>query len=309
MRCWERTRTRTAPSFARCARTPTRCTWCASAGKATRWSRCTTRASSPGSCRARPPTTGSPCATASASTSSTTPTAGCRPSARSTCTSSAKVATSASGTSSAPTCARYDTPAGAVTGTSFAVWAPTRAGRAGHRRLRRLDRLGAPDARARQHRRVGAVRAGHRRGHPLQVPDPRRATAVGARRPTRWRSAPRSRPPRRPSSTPTTHEWGDDEWMAARAQRQPHAEPMSIYEVHLGLVAARAELPRDGRAARRLPRRDRLHPRRAAARGRAPVRRVVGLPGHVVLRPDRALRHARRLPLVRRPPAPARLSA
>ena len=37
---------------------------------------------------------------------------------------------------------------------------------------------------------------GHRRRHPLQVPDPRRRTACGGRRPTRWRSAPRSR--RRP---------------------------------------------------------------------------------------------------------------
>ena len=59
-------------------------------------------------------------------------------------------------------------------------------------------------------------------------------TAAGARSPTRSRSAPRSRPPRRPSWTSTTHEWGDDEWMAARAQSRPHAEPMSIYEVHLG---------------------------------------------------------------------------
>ncbi|GAB4067982.1 1,4-alpha-glucan branching protein GlgB [Angustibacter speluncae] len=28
--------------------------------------------------------------------------------------------------------------------------------------------------------------------------------------------------------------WGDDEYMAARAQRDPHAGPMSVYEVHLG---------------------------------------------------------------------------
>ena len=30
------------------------------------------------------------------------------------------------------------------------------------------------------------------------------------------------------------YEWGDAEWMAARAQRSPLKEPMSIYEVHLG---------------------------------------------------------------------------
>ncbi|MDO4258950.1 MAG: 1,4-alpha-glucan branching protein GlgB [Actinomycetaceae bacterium] len=30
------------------------------------------------------------------------------------------------------------------------------------------------------------------------------------------------------------HEWGDDEWMKARPARNPHAGPMSIYEVHVG---------------------------------------------------------------------------
>ena len=32
----------------------------------------------------------------------------------------------------------------------------------------------------------------------------------------------------------STYEWADDDWMAARPSRKPHAEPMSIYEVHLG---------------------------------------------------------------------------
>jgi 1,4-alpha-glucan branching enzyme len=30
------------------------------------------------------------------------------------------------------------------------------------------------------------------------------------------------------------YEWGDAEWMARRADRRPHQEPMSMYEVHLG---------------------------------------------------------------------------
>ncbi|MES2936401.1 MAG: 1,4-alpha-glucan branching protein GlgB [Pseudomonadota bacterium] len=30
------------------------------------------------------------------------------------------------------------------------------------------------------------------------------------------------------------YDWGDQEWMATRAQRQSHTAPMSIYEVHLG---------------------------------------------------------------------------
>ncbi|MDO5034035.1 MAG: 1,4-alpha-glucan branching protein GlgB [Actinomycetaceae bacterium] len=30
------------------------------------------------------------------------------------------------------------------------------------------------------------------------------------------------------------HEWGDDEWMEARPTKDPHASPMSVYEVHVG---------------------------------------------------------------------------
>ncbi len=41
--------------------------------------------------------------------------------------------------------------------------------------------------------------------------------------------------PQRSSLTYTSHyTWRDAEWMQTRAGRQPHAEPMSIYEVHLG---------------------------------------------------------------------------
>ncbi|GIJ27847.1 1,4-alpha-glucan branching enzyme GlgB [Micromonospora qiuiae] len=32
----------------------------------------------------------------------------------------------------------------------------------------------------------------------------------------------------------STYEWGDADWLARRAKRQPHQEPMSVYEVHLG---------------------------------------------------------------------------
>ncbi len=41
-------------------------------------------------------------------------------------------------------------------------------------------------------------------------------------------------PPRTASVVFTSaHEWRDAEWMAARTERRPHAEPVSIYEVHL----------------------------------------------------------------------------
>ncbi len=39
--------------------------------------------------------------------------------------------------------------------------------------------------------------------------------------------------------------WGDDEWMAQRRERRPHAEPISILEVHLGSWRRDPERPED----------------------------------------------------------------
>ena len=33
---------------------------------------------------------------------------------------------------------------------------------------------------------------------------------------------------------PSSHRWGDDEWLAVRRDREPTGQPISIYEVHLG---------------------------------------------------------------------------
>ena len=65
-------------------------------------------------------------------------------------------------------------------------------------------------------------------------------------------------------------------------------------------------LPRARPGAGRPCHRARVHPRGAHAGRRAPLRAVVGLPGHRLLRAHLALRRPRRLPLVRRPPPPAR---
>ncbi len=114
-----------------------------------------------------------------------------------------------------------------------------RAGRAGRRRLQLLGRPGAPDALARLQRRLGAVRPRRRRRRALQVRGPRRATACGGRRPTRWRS-PTEMPPATASVVYTsTYDWGDDEWMERRAKTDALTQPDEHLRGAPRLVAAR----------------------------------------------------------------------
>ena len=61
-----------------------------------------------------------------------------------------------------------------------------------------------------------------------------------------------------------------------------------------------SDLPGDGRAPDPLRQGDGLHPYRAAADHRVPVRRLVGLPAGVAVRADEPLRHAGRLRGLRR---------
>ena len=90
--------------------------------------------------------------------------------------------------------------------------------------------------------------------------------------------------------------------------------PMSIYEVHLGLVAActgrRQSLAHLSRAGRRswptTSQRDGLHPRRIDADHGASVLRLLGLSDDGLLRADQPLRHAAGLHVPHRSPAPAR---
>ena len=110
----------------------------------------------------------------------------------------------------------------------------------------------------------------------------------------------------------STYTWSDDEWMdrARRPRRRSTRADVGLRDAPRLL----AQAP-DGEAYTYAELADQLvpyltdlglHPRRVPAGDGAPVRRLVGLPGHVVLRPDRALRRPRRLPAAGRPAAPGR---
>ena len=182
-----------------------------------------------------------------------------------------------------PTPSRCAWSATGMAGTTATRWSPRQVGRVGRHRFR------MPRCRL-------SLQVRHRGGQ-------RHREAEGR---TRWRTPPSAR--RRHASVvaaPTAHAGPTTHWMATRGHGPGH--PLRIYEVHLGFVASRRlHLSRAGPPARRPRQRARLHPHRVAAGRRAPVRRLVGLPGHRLLRADGAVRHPRRLPRVRRRAAPAR---
>ena len=127
----------------------------------------------------------------------------------------------------------YDTPAGAVTGTSFAVWAPTAHG------VRVTGDFDGWSGWAHPMRALGSTGVWE-----LFIPGIGAGTRykfriLGADGRWREKSDPLAFRTEIPPATASvvdavTHEWGDQEWIHRRAQRQAHAEPMSIYEVHLG---------------------------------------------------------------------------
>ena len=136
---------------------------------------------------------------------------------------------------------RYDDPMGSetgepgrpVTGTAFAVWAPNAAAarvvgdfndwNGVHHGMRELGSSGVwelfiPGVAAGAHYKYEILNANHewkQKADPLErsheIP-PATASIV----------------------VDSTHQWGDDEWMARRAATDPHAGPISIYEVHAG---------------------------------------------------------------------------
>jgi 1,4-alpha-glucan branching enzyme len=127
----------------------------------------------------------------------------------------------------------YDTAGGTVSGTSFAVWAPTARG------VRVTGDFDGWSGHAHPMRVLGSTGVWE-----LFVPGIGPGTRYKFRilgRDGRWRDkadplAFRTEVPPATASIvdASSYEWTDQAWMDARAGRHPHAEPMSIYELHLG---------------------------------------------------------------------------
>jgi 1,4-alpha-glucan branching enzyme len=128
---------------------------------------------------------------------------------------------------------KYDTPAGPVQGTSFAVWAPNAKG------VRVAGDFNFWDGRAHPMRVLGSSGVWE-----IFIPDVGNGTmykfeVCGADGTWRQKADPLAfyaqEPPERASVVfGSSYTWADDDWIAARGESVAHETPMSIYEVHLG---------------------------------------------------------------------------
>ncbi|GAA1530654.1 1,4-alpha-glucan branching protein GlgB [Actinomadura kijaniata] len=127
----------------------------------------------------------------------------------------------------------YASAFGPVTGTSFAVWAPTARG------VRVVGDFNHWDGRAHPMRALGSTGVWE-----LFVPGVGDGTCykyeiLGADGHWRAKADPMAQATEVPPATASkvftsSYEWADDEWMERRKARQWIHEPMSVYEVHLG---------------------------------------------------------------------------
>ncbi len=127
----------------------------------------------------------------------------------------------------------YSAPFGDITGTSFAVWAPNANG------VRVVGDFNFWNGAAHPMRSLGSSGVWE-----LFVPDIGDGThykyeILGRDGVWRQKADPLAFATETPPATGSVvftprHEWSDEEWMAARAQRRPSEAPMSVYEVHLG---------------------------------------------------------------------------
>ncbi|GAB3601894.1 1,4-alpha-glucan branching protein GlgB [Kineococcus gypseus] len=128
---------------------------------------------------------------------------------------------------------RWDGPMGPVHGTSFAVWAPNAqavrvVGDHNHWNGR-TDAMRSLGSSGVWELFVPGVGAGSR--YKFEI--------LGQDGQWRQKADPMARATEVPPATASvvaesTYEWGDAEWLAKRASTDPHAGPVSVYEVHLG---------------------------------------------------------------------------
>ncbi len=127
----------------------------------------------------------------------------------------------------------YDSVAGPVHGASFAVWAPNARG------VRLIGDFNHWDGRSHPMRAMGSSGVWE-----LFVPDVGEQTLykfeiLGPDDQWRAKADPMARKAQSAPQTAsivhkTRHEWGDDDWMSSRPTKEPHEQPMSVYELHLG---------------------------------------------------------------------------
>jgi 1,4-alpha-glucan branching enzyme len=127
----------------------------------------------------------------------------------------------------------YDTPGGSVSGTSFAVWAPSAQG------VRVAGDFDYWSGRAFPMRALGSSGVWE-----IFIPDvgdgcKYKFHVLGRDRVWREKADPMAFATETPPATASVvftsrHEWQDAAWLARRAETRWHAAPMSIYEVHIG---------------------------------------------------------------------------
>ncbi len=127
----------------------------------------------------------------------------------------------------------YDGPLGRVTGTSFAVWAPHAKG------VQVIGDFNFWNGEAHAMRQLGNSGVWE-----LFVPGVNAGTSYKfkvccADRVWRDRADPMARasedaPATASVVTQTAYEWGDGAWLTKRGETDPHTQPMSVYELHLG---------------------------------------------------------------------------
>ncbi len=216
-----------------------------------------------------------------------------------------RAATSASGMCSARTSSTTSPRMGDVDGVSFAVWAPNA------QAVRVKGDFNGWDGRQHSMRSLGSsgvwelflpgVLAGAcykfeirtRDGYWVEKADP---LAFGTEVPPLTASR----------VVEPSYAFKDAEWMEARAGAGSAQLADECLRSAPRLLAGRPQLPGTGQGTGGLRQVARLHPRGVHARGGAPLRRVLGLPGHVLLRPDVTLRPPRRIPVPRGRTPPGR---